>query len=571
MKQFKILKLITNKGKEIIPHKINVIVGPNNNGKSRFLKDIKMLITTLDENTKVIKQINIEIPSDFDEFIKEYKLNEKILNLNGQQYLSDYSGVSQTEFNSSDSFANNLSAHLQPIYSWENVVKSAIDYSKSHINIFSNKTDSMKNFLNFFGILFVQYLGTEEKLLTCKTQKKYGRNDLSKNILSEVQTNSTLLSELAKYTKKMFHKDVILDAVNLGEKIAFRVGSDFDFYRNAKKIDTDADKKLNDYELLDTEGDGIKSFVSTFITLNMSQKNIILLDEPESFLHPPLASQMGKIIAEAASDDKQIFVATHSPELLKSLIENCDDVNIIRIERENQKSNIYQLNNKDFLKCMYQSSLLSNSRVLNGLFCEKTYICESLSDLEIFQLLHDTANPTDSAYFINAYNKQTEEDISNLNKTLNVKNYRIYDFDIFREDLTTALNHFVDQKDISRIMKITDRIRDDFKSQIPEQKDEQQFKKILKNKYYNEGIRGIKDKNLLQNTLKEMNFLKKAGIIVLPNGCLETTLEELGIKYTRDNKGNWFSKASQKLIKSSKQDIVGLEIYRWIFEEDYEI
>ena len=44
MYKFKIDKILANKSngtEEIIPKKINVLVGPNNSGKSRFLKEIR--------------------------------------------------------------------------------------------------------------------------------------------------------------------------------------------------------------------------------------------------------------------------------------------------------------------------------------------------------------------------------------------------------------------------------------------------------------------------------------------------------------------------------------------------
>lgn len=41
MYNFKIKQIITNNGTAIIPKSINIIIGPNNSGKSQFLKDIK--------------------------------------------------------------------------------------------------------------------------------------------------------------------------------------------------------------------------------------------------------------------------------------------------------------------------------------------------------------------------------------------------------------------------------------------------------------------------------------------------------------------------------------------------
>lgn len=44
MYNFKIKQIVTNDGTKITPKKINVIIGPNNCGKSQFLKDIKIAL-----------------------------------------------------------------------------------------------------------------------------------------------------------------------------------------------------------------------------------------------------------------------------------------------------------------------------------------------------------------------------------------------------------------------------------------------------------------------------------------------------------------------------------------------
>lgn len=44
MYNFKISKISTNFGDVMEPKKVNVIIGPNNSGKSQFLKDIKNML-----------------------------------------------------------------------------------------------------------------------------------------------------------------------------------------------------------------------------------------------------------------------------------------------------------------------------------------------------------------------------------------------------------------------------------------------------------------------------------------------------------------------------------------------
>src|SRR3990170_6256401 len=67
-----IKKLITNQGQEIPVSKFTVLVGPNNVGKSRTLRDINDIITLPNyENTILIKKIEFEKPSSFDDIFRD--------------------------------------------------------------------------------------------------------------------------------------------------------------------------------------------------------------------------------------------------------------------------------------------------------------------------------------------------------------------------------------------------------------------------------------------------------------------------------------------------------------------
>lgn len=415
--------------------------------------------------------------------------------------------------------------------------------------LYEEKGASIKNFINLYGNLFFNYLGTEEKLLMCKRQKQYGLQDHNTNFLSEVQFNSKLLDELSNYTKTMFNKDIYLDRFSWGESILFRVGDNFNFIRNAKRNDNEAEIKLKDYNALDNEGDGIKSFVTNYIALNMNDKNILLLDEPESFLHPPLAKQLGEIIAKSSSENKQIFISTHSADLLKGILSVNKDVNIIRITRD-KEFNQFNLLKKEAIEQIISNPMLLSSNILNGLFCEKVYICEAESDEEFFQSLHDKINLYDNAFFTHGKNKQTLKDISKIYNTLSIPNYRIYDFDILKdEDFNKALNTFINEQEKNKYIEIRKKVNEVLK----------------KESYANGGINDIKEDELRNMVINMFNDLKKSKIIILEYGCLESTLDDLGIKYTK-NKNKWFEKAMGLVYESSNDIIESSNIYKWIFK-----
>ena len=60
---------------------------------------------------------------------------------------------------------------------------------------------------------------------------------------------------------------------------------------------------------------------------------MILLDEPEVFLHPPQALQLGEMISELVEPSQQIFIATHSADFLRGLLSSTRDAVIIHLDR----------------------------------------------------------------------------------------------------------------------------------------------------------------------------------------------------------------------------------------------
>jgi predicted ATPase len=58
----------------------------------------------------------------------------------------------------------------------------------------------------------------------------------------------------------------------------------------------------------------VKAFTGIITALTAGDPHVVLIDEPEAFLHPSLASMLGVEVSRAAvSSDKRVFVSTHSP------------------------------------------------------------------------------------------------------------------------------------------------------------------------------------------------------------------------------------------------------------------
>jgi predicted ATPase len=63
--------------------------------------------------------------------------------------------------------------------------------------------------------------------------------------------------------------------------------------------------------------DGVKAFTGIISALASADFRIIVVDELEAFLHPPLARKLGhRMTALAASRAGHVFAATHSADFL---------------------------------------------------------------------------------------------------------------------------------------------------------------------------------------------------------------------------------------------------------------
>lgn len=82
MYKFKIDKIIVNTAdgtEEIVPKKVNIIVGPNNSGKSRFLKEIRDYLSGDNRDIKIINSIENPLPKSFSELDNVYDVSSKMV------------------------------------------------------------------------------------------------------------------------------------------------------------------------------------------------------------------------------------------------------------------------------------------------------------------------------------------------------------------------------------------------------------------------------------------------------------------------------------------------------------
>ena len=186
--------------------------------------------------------------------------------------------------------------------------------------------------------------------------------------------------------RQVFDEDVHLSRV--GEKLYFRVGG---------LACVEADRahprylaELHRLPALHDQGDGMKSFVGCLLFAVVERHRfVVLIDEPEMFLHPPQAYLMGQLLAKETPKSRQLVMATHSGELLRGLLSaDSDRLEVIRVTRKGAKGKVHHLANEQ-IRDLWDNPILRFSQALEGLFHDEVVVCEADTDCRFYSAVLD--------------------------------------------------------------------------------------------------------------------------------------------------------------------------------------
>nr|WP_255428805.1 AAA family ATPase [Pseudarthrobacter sp. GA104] len=134
-----------------------------------------------------------------------------------------------------------------------------------------------------------------------------------------------------------------------------------------------------------TQGDGMQSALALLLPVITASFPIILVDEPEAFLHPPQARILGSTLARLAhSRAIQLVVATHDRHFLTGLLD-ADEVavSVIRLSRDRDTSVATHLESNT-LRSAWSSAALRHSNLLDGLFHRVVVVTENERDCRFY-------------------------------------------------------------------------------------------------------------------------------------------------------------------------------------------
>lgn len=284
--------------------------------------------------------------------------------------------------------------------------------------------------------------------------------------------------------------------------------------------------------------DGVQAFVGIITAVLSGEYRGILVDEPEAFLHPPLARKLGKHLAAIAQKRGGFLLAsTHSADFLIGCVQASKEVRVVRLEYSNRKSKGRFVDSVKLEKIL-RTPLLRSANVISALFHDGVVVTESDNDrafyAEIYYRIAEQTAGMPSVLFINAQNKQTIADIIEPLREFGIPAAAIVDIDILK-DGGKVWGHWLSAA------KIPNTLHQGYSNQRDSIK--KSFEEAGKDMKNDGGVNALPQTN--RDAANELfDILDKYGIFVVRQGELESWLPFLG---KRGYKTDWTVSTLDKL------------------------
>ncbi|MDC6363286.1 MULTISPECIES: ATP-dependent nuclease [Flavobacteriaceae] len=381
---------------------IIVIVGPNNSGKSASLKDASNFLKTKNTKSKVINKI---------EFSKSGSDSDLI------SYLESISKKRYSSNPEPNYLGMGYDIYKPAATRWWNNISSGIDN---------------------LSVVFSKNLTTEERLRAANPAQNIKLTTESpKHPINVLQKSDKIEKQFNQYFKQAFDLDLIVHR-NAGNEVPLYVGTAPKIKSGEDRLSESYQIELEKLDLLHEQGDGMRSFVGVLLNAFIGNQNLLFIDEPEAFLHPPQARLLGKMLSTDLPSDTQLFLATHSLDFLKGLLEGSSkNLKIIRIQRNGSINTVNSLNSSE-IDSIWSDSLLRHSNILDGLFHTNVIICESDSDSRFYSAVLSAVKEKEGktysdSLFIQCGGKHRIPTVIKALKKLNVPVSSICDFDVLND------------------------------------------------------------------------------------------------------------------------------------------
>lgn len=494
---------------------VTVFVGPNNSGKSRALAEIFQFCRggEIYSHNIIINSIDL-LAAEKD------KIHELIENISLPIMATD-------RIRNNELLVGSLS---------ESVRIDADEYKE----ILANPNDHTRAYCDSYLKFKTIHMDGPNRIGMVKEQTA---GDLQRPAESSFQTlfrDDKKRKEVRRIIFEAFGQYMVIDPTNLG-RLKLRLSS-------RPPIDEMEERGIHEQAVnfhsnaipIEISSDGVKAFTGMITQMIAGDPLVLLMDEPEAFLHPSLSFKLGKEVSNIMShSDKRLFVSTHSSNFIMGCIQSGSSVNIVRLTYSNGVATSRLLPNNEILKLM-RNPLLRSVGVLSALFYEYVVVTESDSDRAFYQEINDRllryseGKGIPNCLFLNAQNKQTVKTIIKPLRDLGIPVAGIVDIDILKEG-GSVWSGFLDSGFLPGLEK--DSLANLRKSI------NRKFSISGKDMKRDGGV-SVLEKDDQESLINLLSKLAQYGLFVVPNGELESWLAHLEVK---GHGPNWLVSVFEKI------------------------
>lgn len=488
---------------EVDPGSVTIFVGPNNSGKSLILREIESYCQNGSRgNLKIVDNVIFDIPDDAE-------LGKKLEEMNVPFQDGEHKQLGHVKYGRFNSTKGFVLQNVNP----------------TNLSLWAKHADTIQYFARHYISMFVSRFGGKDRFQLVQSKDNGDLKSHPTTSLSGLFQNDLKRKEVRSLIHEAFGKYFVIDPTSMktlevrlsdtapeSDEIERGWGEkSVQFHKSARHI--------NDFS------DGVQAFTGLVMTVIAGEETIMLVDEPEAFLHPSLANLLGNKLSTLMSNRSgNLFVATHSPFFIMGCLQAGKKINIVRLTYDEATSPTARLLSPEKIIDLFKNPLLRSTGVIQALFYSAVVVGESDADRAFYNEINERllAQPSveelPSALFLNAQNKQTVWDVMRPLREMGIPAVGIVDIDFVKN----GGSEFVKALAAARVPKTLHESFQNMRAKVKAAFDE--TKKDMKR----DGGTALLDNENRVLADKLLSDLAEYGIFVVPGGEIESWLKQMG-------------------------------------------
>lgn len=405
---------------ELEPDSIVVIVGPNNAGKSATLREIIAWARERTHDNKVVSAVEVQHSGT----------TQDLLNLL-QPYLRPDSSSVHPEY------------HLKELKHWKlpsrTISTSSIDMERVGQRELQHFWEE-RSYPSSLATLFFYLADLSTRFEAAEPAPAFNlATEPARYPIQKMCADDVLAQRINRYFQRAFGQALIINRT-AGSTIPLHCGKVPPLEPGEERSSLTYARKLAKLPQLQQQGDGMRSFAGCLLQAMAIDKFVVLIDEPEAFLHPPQARFLGTLLVKERPAGRQLIVTTHSGDLLRGILDaNPAAIKIIRLTREGDVNHARALDTEK-IRLLWNDPILRFSNALDSLFHEQVVLCEADGDCRFYAALLEAIRPDDAenrnpdVMFTSTGGKHKIPTIAAALANIGVPTRAIVDFDVLNND-----------------------------------------------------------------------------------------------------------------------------------------